>query len=128
MEIEGFYAPVDMNDVINIIKSGRSVALKFEIFEVVRDSNGDIVSKTEITSTSAIQSFTQQQIACSEIEGSSTDAIETTNTAGTIEPRYDIDSGQFIGNWHTPSGEAGNCYTAKVSTADYTITAYFKLR
>jgi hypothetical protein len=128
LELRGFYSPVDMNDVINVVRSGQSVPLKFEIFEVVRNSDGDIISETEVTTSDAIESFTQEQTDCDDIGSTNTDEIETTNSRGTIEPRYDTDAGQFIGNWRTPSGQAGNCYTVEVSTADDSIAAYFRLR
>ena len=127
LEIEGFYAPVDMNNIINTIKATKSVPLKFEIFEVARAANGDEISRTEITDTSAIQSFTHEQIACSAIESTGTDAVEITNSLGTIEPRYDADSGQFMGNWKA-RGSPGICYTVEVTTEDDSATAYFKTK
>jgi hypothetical protein len=125
LEIDGFYAPVDMNDVINTLKGGKSVPLKFEIFEVVRDGDGNEISRTEITDTSAIQSFTHEETPCGDIESTETDAVETTNSLGTIEPRYDANGGQFIGNWKARS-PPGICYTVEVTTEDDSATAYFK--
>jgi hypothetical protein len=122
--IRGFYAPVDMEDadgdsIVNIIKSGRSVALKFEVF----DQNN-----AEQTSTDIIESSRQNRIDCSTLQGDPTDAIETTNTGGTTL-RYDTNGGTFIQNWKTPSGQAGSCYSTTVTTVDgsSSITAYFRL-
>jgi hypothetical protein len=122
--VNGFYSPVDMIDsngdpMINTIKSGKSVALKFEIFDN---------SNVEQTSTSVIQSFKQNKINCNSLSGEAQDAIEITNTGGT-DLRYDSNGGIFIQNWKTPSGQAGNCYSATVTTTDgSSITAYFMLK
>jgi dipeptidyl aminopeptidase/acylaminoacyl peptidase len=119
--IEGFYAPVDMEDangdpIVNIIKSGRSVPMKFEVF----DQNN-----VEQTSTDVIQSFKQSKINCGTLQGDPVDAVEITNTAGT-SLRYE--DGTFLQNWKTPPRQAGNCYSATVTTVDgSSITAYFKL-
>jgi hypothetical protein len=119
--IEGFYAPVDMEDangdpIVNTIKSGRSVPMKFEVF----DQNN-----VEQTSSDVIQSFKQSKINCGRLQGDPVDAVEITNTAGT-SLRYE--DGTFLQNWKTPPGQAGNCYSATVTTVDgSSITAYFKL-
>jgi hypothetical protein len=120
--IEGFYPPVDMGSeeepVVNMIKSGRSVALKFEVFD-----QNNIEQKT----TDVIYSSTQKRIDCDRLVGSPSDAVETTNTGGTTL-RYDTDGGTFLQNWKTPSGQAGSCYSTTVTTVDgSSITAYFKL-
>jgi len=122
--IRGFYAPVNMEDsngnpVINTIRSGQSVALKFEVFDQ---------DNVEQTSTDVIQSSRQNRVNCGTLEGNPADAIETTNTGGT-SLRYDANGGTFIQNWKTPSGQAGNCYSATVTTVDgSSITAYLQLR
>jgi hypothetical protein len=122
--IRGFYAPVNMEDsnsnpVINTIRSGQSVALKFEVFDQ---------DNVEQTSTDVIQSSKQNRVNCGTLEGNPADAIETTNTGGT-SLRYDAGGGTFIQNWKTPSGQAGNCYSATVTTVDgSSITAYLQLR
>ena len=53
--------------------------------------------------------------------------MEITNSLGTIEPRYDADSGQFMGNWKA-RGSPGICYTVEVTTEDDSATAYFKTK
>ncbi|MDQ4102137.1 MAG: PKD domain-containing protein [Thermoproteota archaeon] len=123
--IEGFYSPVDMEDedgdpVLNTIRSGQSVALKFEVFD--RQTN------QEQTSTDVIESFDQNRIDCGTLEGNPADAVEITNTGGT-SLRYDTNGGTFIQNWKTPSGQGGNCYAATVTTVDgSSIAAYFQMR
>lgn len=111
----GFYQPVDMGGVYNTVKAGSTVPLKFEVF------NGT----TELTSVSAIKSFTQQAVTCA---GTAvTDEIEVTSTGGTTL-RYDSTGGQFIQNWQTPKS-AGACYKVTMTTLDLqTLVAWFKLR
>ena len=115
--ITGFYNPVDMNNIVNTVKSGQSMPLKFEVFDGV----------TEKTNTSDIASFTQKQISCSSLT-STNDTIEITNTGGT-SLKYDISSGQFHANWKTPSGKANTCWEVKTTTTNGpSISAYFKLK
>ena len=91
--LQGFYSPVDMNSVVNTIKGGQGVPLKFEAF-------AGTVEKT--SAASDIASFTQKKISCSEFTGDQTDAVEELNTLGT-GVKYDTASGQFTANWKTPS-------------------------
>jgi len=114
--LKGFYQPVDMGGVWNTVKGGSTVPLKFEVF----------AGATELTSTSAVQSFNTQQVSCSSGSGID-DAIEILSTGGT-SLRYDSTGGQFIQNWKTPTG-AGKCYSATVTTIDgSSITALFKIK
>ena len=116
--IIGYYNPVDMNGVLNTLKSGQAVPLKFEVFD----------GATEKTSTSDIASFTPTQISCSSFTTTIIDAVEITNTAGT-SLKYDVSSGQFHANWKTPSGKANTCWEVKTTTTNGpSISAYFKLR
>jgi hypothetical protein len=108
----GFYAPVDMGGVVNTVKGGSTVPLKFELFS----------GATELTDTSAIKSLTATKTNCE--PGATEDAIEVTATGGT-SLRYDSTGGQFIYNWKTPTG--AGCYTVTMTAQDgSTITAYFK--
>lgn len=111
----GFYKPVDMDGVYNLVKGGSTVPLKFEVFA------GD----TELTSTSVVKSFVQTKIAC---DGSApTDEIEVTTTGGT-SLRYDTVGGQFIQNWQTPK-TPGVCYRVTMTTQDNSsLVAFFRLK
>jgi hypothetical protein len=112
----GFYAPVDMGGVVNTVKGGSTVPLKFELF----------AGSTELTSTSAVTSFRTQKVSCTSAAGTE-DAIELLTTGGT-SLRYDSTAGQFIQNWKTPTG-AGSCYAATMTSNDgSTITALFKIK
>src|SRR5215208_1748274 len=113
--LTGFYQPVDMNGVINTVKNGSTVPLKFEIF----------AGTTELTSTADVKSLAAQQIVCD--AGANVDEIEVVATGGT-SLRYDTSGGQFIYNWQTPK-KAGNCYRVTMTTQDLsTLVAYFKLK
>ncbi len=112
----GFYAPVDMNGVYNVIKGGSSVPLKFNVK----------VDGVEQTDTSVVTSFKAGVVSC--LSSAGTDEVEITNT-GDTSLRYDTTApGQFIQNWKTATG-AGTCYKATATLSDGdTISALFKLR
>jgi len=113
--LKGFYQPVDMNGVYNIVKGGSTVPLKFEVFD------GSI----ELTDVASIKSLTYAQTTC--YANAITDEIETTAT-GDTSLRYDLTAGQFIYNWKTPK-TAGICYRVKMTTSDdSSLVAYFKLK
>jgi hypothetical protein len=114
---KGFYQPVDMGDVLNTVKNGSTVPVKFELFK----------GTNELTSTSAVSSISAKTVSCAAFTGDPEDAIETVATGGTIL-RYDATGGQFIYNWQTPK-KPNTCYNLTMTAADSsTITAYFKLK
>lgn len=124
--IEGFYPPVDMTDeegnpIVNTIRSGQAVALKFEVF----DENGQ-----ELTDTEIVDTFTQENISCDTLQGEDTDSIEEPLTdVGNTQLTYDQDSGQFIKHWKTPSRQPNTCWEVELTTTDgSSISAYFRLR
>ncbi|OIJ28481.1 PxKF domain-containing protein [Nocardioides luteus] len=113
---KGYNAPVDMGGVLNTVKGGSTVPLKFELF----------AGPTELTSTSAVTGFKTQKISCTSATGVE-DAIELLTTGGT-SLRFDTTAGQFVQNWKTPTG-AGSCYAATMTSNDgSTITALFKIK
>jgi hypothetical protein len=113
--IGGFFQPVDIKGILNTVKNGSTVPLKFTVN----------AGTTALTTTDAVQSFTQRKVVC---DGTApTDEIELVTTGGT-SLRYDTTAGQFIQNWKTPTG-VGICYQAVVVTKDgSTISALFKLK
>jgi hypothetical protein len=113
--LTGFYSPVDMGNVWNTVKGGSTVPLKFEVF-----------AGSELTSTSAVASFSQKAVTCP--NGSApTDDIEFTTTGGTAL-RYDSTAGQFIQNWATPK-KPGTCWDVTVTTQDGSkVSAHFQLK
>lgn len=112
----GFYAPVNMGGVLNTVKGGSTVPLKFNVY----------AGSTELTDTSIVKGFATRQISCADSTGL-TDPVEVTVTGGTTL-RYDTAGHQFIQNWKTPTG-AGTCYSATMTTQDgTTLTALFKVK
>lgn len=110
----GFFQPVDMNGVLNTVKNGSTVPVKFRVY----------AGQTQVTDTSRV-TFSAAKIACD--TGASQDAVEVTATGGT-SLRYDTTGGQFVYNWATPK-VAGACYALTMTTADGTATtALFKLK
>jgi hypothetical protein len=113
--LTGFYRPVDMNGIYNVVKGGSTVPLKFNVY----------AGSTELTNTSAVKSFTQAKISCDNT--SPTDVIEVTTTGGT-SLRYDGTGAQFVQNWQTPKS-AGSCYRVTMTTQDNSsLVALFKLK
>jgi hypothetical protein len=103
--------------VVNTIKGGSSVPLKFNLYE----SRGGV----ELTSTTDIAGFQVYAMSCS--TATFEDPVEVTTTGGTTL-RYDAIARQFIQNWQTPKG-AGNCYKVAMTARDGTsIVAFFKTK
>jgi hypothetical protein len=98
-----------MGGVWNTVKGGSTVPLKFEAF-----------AGSELTSTSAVKSFTQKAVTCPN-SSATVDEIEFTTTGGTAL-RYDSTAGQFIQNWATPK-KPGTCYTVTMTTQDGSTTS-----
>jgi hypothetical protein len=112
--LNGFYQPVDMGGVWNVIKGGSTVPLKFEVF-----------GANELTDVSVVDRFEVVRISC--LGSSGEDPIEMATTGGT-SLRYDSIAGQFIQNWQTPKA-AGTCYLVTMWTDDgSSLSANFKLK
>lgn len=104
-DLYGFYNPVEMDGVFNVIKGGQTVPLKFEIHAGV-----------ELTYTSYVESLKYKKIACpsnGDFEPIEGDAL---SSGGTVL-RYDADAGQFIYNWKTPIGK-NVCWEVTLTTDD----------
>ena len=113
---KGFYQPVDMNNVLNTVKGGSTVPLKFELF----------AGSTELTDTAnVVTPLKATKVACD--TGASLDDIEML-ASGSTALRYDGTAGQYIYNWKTPTG-AGTCYNVTIADNDGSSqTAKFKLK
>jgi hypothetical protein len=112
VQLYGFFQPVDMDGVINVVKGGSTVPLKFKIF----------AGTTEITDIDYIKTFTYNSDYCS--GGTVEDDIETLATGGTVL-RYT--NGQFIFNWKTP--KTTGCFRVTLTTMDgSTLVADFRLK
>jgi hypothetical protein len=111
--ISGFFQPTDMGGIINTVKAGATIPLKFTV-----------AAGTEAkTAVSDIKSFVVNTTTCP--TSAAVDEIELTTTGGT-SLRYDATAAQFVQNWQTP--KAG-CYKVTLTTLDGSaITALFKTR
>ena len=117
--VTGFYTPVTMGgaSVVNTIKGGSTVPLKFNIYRTV--------GGVELTGINDIGAFHVYTISCS--AGTVEDPIELTTT-GETSLRYDATNRHFIQNWQAPKG-AGSCYRVAMTSRDGTsLDAYFKTK
>ena len=113
--LTGFFQPVDMGGVFNVVKGGSTVPLKFRIY----------AGTTELTDVAHVKSLKHGLVACDATAPN--DDIETVATGGT-SLRYDTTGGQFIYNWKTPA-TPGKCYSVTMTTQDgSTLNAYFKMK
>ena len=105
-----------MGNVVNIVKGGSTVPLKFNVYDC---------HNVEITSTSYIlgQSAQFAEYPC----GASNEVpLEDVPNTGATALRYD--GNQFIQNWKTPTTK-GKCYVVRITTIDGSyIEAYFKTK
>ena len=114
--INGFYQPVDMNGVSNLIKAGSTVPLKFEVFK----------GSTELTDISVRDTVTQKKVTCE--TGATVDEVEQYTTTGQTTFRYDTSGGQFIDNWKSPTTK-NVCYQVTMTFDDgSSIAAVFKTK
>jgi hypothetical protein len=93
-QFTGFTAPVDNAGVMNIVKAGQAVPLKWRLTDV------DGAPVTSLT-TATIQTRT---VACSAVE---TDALET--VAATGSSLINQGDGYYQLNWKTPTSFANSC-------------------
>lgn len=116
LTLNGFFQPVDMNEVLNTVKAGSTVPLKFTVFD----------RGVAQTSTAVVTAFGAKQYTCGTTPVPE-DAIEMTTTGGTTL-RYDTTGAQFIQNWQTPKS-AGTCWVATATFVDGSkLSALFKLK
>jgi hypothetical protein len=96
--LSGFFQPVDMNEVLNVVKAGRAVPLKFRLTDT--DGNGVEVPGLDVV-------LRAHALACS--AGSTTDLVSET-TAGGSGLQY-LGDGNYQMNWKTPTAYARSCKT-----------------
>ena len=113
LTISAFAAPVDGNGVLNVVKGGSTVPLKFTVHD----------GAVERTDVAVVQGLASGYVTCTSAR---TDEVEEFATAGSTSLRYA--DGHFIQNWKTPTG-AGKCLKVVVTTIDGSVqTALFKLK
>jgi len=108
----GFADPVDTGDVVNSVKAGSAVPMKFTL-------NGD-----QGTDVLAAGSPTIRFGACS--PSAPVDEIEQTVTAGASGLKYDAAADQYVYVWKTDKSWTGKCGTFSLQLDDGTThTAMF---
>lgn len=113
---DGYYQPVDMNGVVNTIKAGSTVPMKFRT----------ACSTLTLGDLSAIKSFVVVRVPCADLS-SLTDQIETTTSGATVL-RWSASDQQYIQNWQTPTLR-NVCYRVTTTMADDdSLVAYFRTR
>jgi len=111
----GFAAPVDMGGVVNSVKAGSAVPMKFSL-------HGD-----QGTGVVAAGSPTVAFGSCSPT--ATVDAIEETASAGASGLQYDPASDQYVYVWKTDKSWAGKCATFSLQLDDGTThSALFTFR
>ena len=115
--ITGFYQPVDMNNIVNTVKGGSTVPLKFNIY----------AGGVEKTSVSDVQGQTVQ-VAEYGCQGGFEDPMGDLPNTGATALRYDTTGHQFIQNWQTPKAP-NKCYMVRMTAIDGSvIQALFKTK
>jgi hypothetical protein len=114
--LRGFSEPVDMPPMVNTVKGGRAVPLKFEVF----------AGATELTSTATVSSFTAREVACSSV-GTTADDIEFTTT-GRDEPDLRHHRRPARPELSVP-GTTNRCFTVTMTTVDGSrLSSVFKTK
>jgi hypothetical protein len=113
-KLDGFYAPVDMGSVLNSVKKGSTVPLKWRVW----------AGENEITDVAEIVSVAYKSSSCTAM---AEDAVEEVVTTGGTVLRYDATGRQFINNWKSPTSLG--CWTVTMTTADGSkLSALFKTK
>ena len=107
-----------MNNVVNTVKGGSTVPLKFNVYDC---NNAERTSVNDIMG----QSVQVGEYAC----GASTEVpLEDVPNTGATALRYDTTGHQFIQNWKTPK-QANRCYRVRMTAIDGSvIEALFKTK
>jgi len=112
----GYFQPVDMDGIVNTIKAGSTVPMKFRT----------ACSTLTLGDLSAIKSFVVVRVPCADLS-SLTDQIETTTSGATVL-RWSATDQQYIQNWQTPTLR-NVCYRVTTTMADDdTLVAYFRTK
>ena len=109
----GFESPVDNGGVLNEVKAGRAVPLKWRVLSGAGAPVTDIASAT----------VTARTIPCA--VGQPTDAVEETLPDGSGLTNHG--NGRYSVNWKSPSSYAGTCKLLRVDLGDgLSQTALFR--
>lgn len=105
----GFGSPVGPMPMVNVMKAGRTVPVKYSL----RDANGAFISNL-----ASFESLMSWPAACD--AGSPSGMIEDADSAGNTAIRYDAAANQFIFNWKTDASWAGTCRALTLTLNDRT--------
>lgn len=109
---DGFFRPVDMGGVVNSVKAGSGVPMKFSL-------SGD--------QGLGIVAAGWPKITFAECGVATVDPIESTVTAGASSLSYDALADQYVYVWKTDKSWAGKCGTFSLKLVDGTThSALFK--
>lgn len=115
--LTGFFRPVDGGAIVNVVKGGSTVPLKFSL-----------AKDTPVTDLAAgSYEFKAFRMTCGGTAAESFDQIEEYGTGKTVL-RYDADGAQWIQNWATPRVDAKTCYKVVFSAGGASAEALFELR
>ena len=103
----GFYSPVDNLPVLNSVKAGRVVPIKWSLL----DGNGGYMSDL-----ATFRSLTSQFVNCN--DSGSSDQIEELATPGGTVLSYDPLTNQFQYNWKTANNWKGKCRVVILELSD----------
>lgn len=104
---DGFFRPIENPEVVNIVKAGQSIPVKFSL-------GGDFGLDIFFADYPA-----SKQIACSINDGTS--ALDETVTAGGSTLQYDPTTQTYTYVWKTDKAWAGSCRQLDVKLADGTV-------
>lgn len=105
----GFFPPVDNLPVVNTVKAGRAVPVKWSLMS----SEGEYLSDL-----GTFGSLTSQRVTCD--AGLPTSQVEETASAGGSGLSYDPQTNQYQYNWKTTKGWAGTCRMMVLELTDGT--------
>jgi len=103
----GFLQPIDNLPIINSVKAGQTIPVKWQL----KDAAGYLIGDLGSLAASGLQSV---KIACD--NGAPIDAVEELAAPGSTVFRFD--GTQFIFNWQTTKSWAGTCRMMTVTLKD----------
>lgn len=111
-KVRGFFRPVDMGGVVNVVEGGSTVPLKWTAYD------GD----EPVTDPDAVADIVVEDVACD--ADAPRDRVEWTSQA---RPGLTSDDGRFVYRWRTP--RTPGCRTVTVEMADgSSLSALFRIR
>jgi hypothetical protein len=99
----GFFAPIDNQPVVNVVKAGSAIPVKFSL------------SGNRGLTIFAAGYPMSNQVSCGSSEA---DAVEETVTAGASSLSYDPVADQYVYVWKTDKSWAGTCRQFVLKLAD----------